>query len=252
MSKLSLNSKLYIAAVVAIGAGVLAHALLHWSSPSTAAFLVLLPLTLAASRMRVKLPRMNGLMSVNLPFLLISAVKLGAGEAFLIAALAGLVQSLPRRGKRVSVVRAVFNSATILNAVAAAAWVFSFALGRGAILTLALAAAGAMFFLANTVPIALVLWLAEKQTPFKTWRAMASLSGPFYTLSAGVAAIVSPATHLVFWALGLGLLPLMYSIYTSYKTYFAVQPSLDPSTLQSLAADALVKDSHHASAALVN
>jgi hypothetical protein len=252
MSKLSLNSKLYIAAVAAIGAGVLVHALLHWNSASMAAFLVLLPLTLAASRMRVKLPRMNGLMSVNLPFLLISAVKLGSGEALLIAALAGLVQSLPRGRKRVATVQAVFNSATILNAVAAASWVFSFALGRGAILTIALAAAGAMFFLANTVPIALVLWLAEGQTPFKAWRSMAGLSGPFYTLSAGVAAIVCPATHLAFWGLGLGLLPLMYSIYTSYRAYFAVQPSLDPLTLQALAPAALMNDSRSASTALVN
>jgi hypothetical protein len=252
MSKLSLNSKLYIAAVAASGAGVLAHALLHWNSASTAAFLILLPLTLAASRMRVKLPRMNGLMSVNLPFLLISAVKLGAGEALLIAALAGLVQSLPRGGKRVSAVQAVFNSATILNAVAIAAWTFTFALGRGAILPIALAAAGAMFFLANTVPIAVVLWLAEGQAPFKTWRSMASLSGPFYILSAGVAAIVCPATHLAFWGLGLGLLPLMYSIYTSYRMYFAIQPSFDPSTLQALAPAALVNEGRSTSTALVN
>jgi hypothetical protein len=252
MSKLSLNSKIYIAAVVALGAGVLVNALLQWQSHSLAAFLVLLPLTLAASRMRVKLPRMNGLMSVNLPFLLISAVKLGAGEALIIAALAGLVQSLPRVGKRVAAVQAVFNSATILNAVAIAAWTFSFALGRGAILPIALAAAGIMFFVANTVPIALVLWLAEKQPLFKTWRSMAKLSGPFYTLSAGVAAVVCPATHLAFWGLGLGLLPLMYSIYMSYCAYFAIQPSLDPSTLQALAPGALMNENRAASTALVN
>lgn len=252
MSKLSLNSKIYIAAVVAIGAGVLVNALLHWQSHSLAAFLVLLPLTLATSRMRVKLPRMNGLMSVNLPFLLISAVKLGPDQALIIAALEGLVQSLPRGGKRVAAVQAVFNSATILNAVAAAAWVFSFALGRGAILTIAVAAAGAIFFVANTVPVALVLWLAEKQSLFKTWRSMASLSGPFYTLSAGVAAIVCPATHLAFWGLGVGLLPLMYSIYTSYRAYFAIQPSLDPSTLQALAPGALLNESRPPSTALVN
>lgn len=252
MSRLSLNTKLYIAAAAAIGAGVLGNALVHWNSASQAGFLVLLPVTLIASRLRVKLPGMNGLMSVNLPFLLISAVKLGTGEALLIAALAGLVQSLPRGGKRVTAVQAVFNSATILNAVAAAAWVFTFALGRGAILTVGLAAAGAIFFLVNTVPIALVLWLAEGQAPFKTWRSMARLSSPFYILSAGVAAIVCPATHFVFWGLGLGLLPLMYSVYTSYRAYFAVKPSLDPSALQALAPGALLNETKTVSAALVN
>lgn len=252
MSKLSLNSKLYVAAVAALAAGLLANAALHWNSPSTAAFLVLLPVTLVASRLRVKLPRMNGLMSVNLPFLLIAAVKLGTGEALLIAGLAGLVQSFPRGGKRVAPVQALFNSATILNAVAAAAWAFSLASHQGTILAVSLGAAGAAFFLANTIPVALVLWLAEKQAPLKTWRSMASLSGPFYTLSAGVAAIVCSATHLAFWGLGLGLLPLMYSIYTSYRAYFAVVPSLDPSTLQALAPVPLTSDSRAASSALVN
>jgi len=252
MSKLSLKSKLYIAAVTAIGAGVLVNAVLHWSSANPAAFLVLLVVTLVTSRMRVKLPRMNGLMSVNLPFLLISAVRLGAGEALLIAALAALVQSLWRRGKKVTAVQAVFNSATIVNAVAAAAWVFGFGSHHGMILTVSMAAAGATFFVANTVPIALVLWLAEGQSPFKTWCAMASLSGPFYLLSAGVAAIVCPATHLVFWGLGLGLLPLMYSIFISYRTYFATQPGADSSTLQALASVALLNDSTNASSASVH
>jgi hypothetical protein len=202
--------------------------------------------------MRVKLPKMNGLMSVNLPFLLISAVRLGTGEALLIAALAALVQSIPRAGKKVTAVQAVFNSATIVNAVAAATWVFGFASHHGMILTVSMAAAGAAFFIVNTVPVALVLWLAEAQAPLKTWRAMASLSGPFYVLSAGVAAIVCPAKHLVFWELGLGLLPLMYSIYISYRTYFAAPPSADSSTLQALAHAALLADSKAASSASVH
>jgi hypothetical protein len=191
-------------------------------------------------------------MSVNLPFLLISAVKLGTGEALLIAALAGVVQSIPRAGKKITAVQVLFNSATIVNAVAAAGWVFSFAWHHGMILTVCMASAGAGFFLANTVPIALVLWLAEAQAPIKTWRAMAGLSGPFYILSAGVAAIVCPATHLAFWALGLALLPLMYSIYMSYRTYFAVQPRQDSSTLQALAHAALLNDSKDTSSASVN
>jgi MASE9 protein len=252
MSKLSLNSKLYIAAVSAIGAGVLVNGLLHWRSASAGAFLVLLLITLSVSRMRVKLPGMNGVMSVNLPFLLISAARLGTGEALLIAALAGLVQSLPRGGKRVTAVQVVFNSATIVNAVAATACVFRVFSHNGIILPLSMAAAGAAFFIVNTVPVVLVLWLAEAQAPFKTWRAMATLSGPFYVLSAGVAAIVCPARHLVFWGLGLGLIPLMYSIYISYRTYFAVQPTADSSAFQAPASAALLNDSRFASSASVH
>jgi hypothetical protein len=54
------------------------------------------------------------------------------------------------------------------------------------------------------------------------WINMARLSSPYYVLSAGVAAIVCVAPQFALWGLGLVLLPLMYSIYMSYRVYFAV------------------------------
>lgn len=221
MRKLSLISKIYIAAVVAIGAAVLVKGLIHWNARKPFEFMVLLVMTLIASRLRVKLPRINGTMSVNLPFLLIVAMQLSSSEALVIAALASLVQCIPVAQRRTAFVQAVFSSATITNAVAAAALACAFASQHGLVLPLSIAAAGFAFFLANTFPIALVLWLAEGAAPVKTWLGMARLSAPFYTLSAGVAAIVCAATQFALWGLSLALLPLMYSIYTSYRLYFA-------------------------------
>lgn len=221
MRKFSLISKIYIAAVIALGAAELVKGLIHWKASQPFEFPALLVMTLIASRLRVKLPGINGIMSVNLPFLLIVAVQLGSSEALVIAALAGLVQSMPDAQRRTALLQAVFSSSTITNAVAAAALAFSFASQRGLMLPLSIGAAGIAFFLANTLPIAVVLWLAEGAAPVKTWRGMARLSTPYYALSAGVAALVCAATQFAVWGLSLALLPLMYSIYTSYRLYFA-------------------------------
>jgi len=228
MKKLSLISKLYIALVVLTGVAVLGNSLRHWHWGKPAEFLALLVMTLAASRLRVKLPRINGVMSVNLPFLLIVTIRLAGSGSLLIAALAGLVQSIPTARKRTTLVQALFNSATITNAVAAAGFVSAFASHRGLALPLSIAAAGAAFFLANTLPIAVVLWLVEGERPAQTWLGMARLSAPYYTLSAGVAAIVCEATQLALWGETLALLPLMYAIYTSYRGYFTpvAEPAL--------------------------
>lgn len=220
MRKLSLISKIYIAAVIALGAAELVKGLIHWKASRPFEFLALLVMTLIASRLRVKLPGISGIMSVNLPFLLIVAVQLGSSEALVIAALAGLVQSMPGAQRRTALLQAVFSSSTITNAVAAAALAFSFASQRGLMLPLSIGAAGIAFFLANTLPIAVVLWLAEGAAPVKTWRGMARLSIPYYALSAGVAALICAATQFAVWGLSLVLLPLMYSIYTSYRLYF--------------------------------
>ncbi|HZI55750.1 MAG TPA: hypothetical protein VFF39_03190 [Verrucomicrobiae bacterium] len=220
MRKLSLISKIYIATVIALGAAELVKGLIHWKASKPFEFMALLVMTLIASRLKIKLPGINGTMSVNVPFLLIVAVRLSAGESLAIAALASLVQSMPGAQRRTALLQAVFSSSTITNAVFAAALAFSFASHRGLVLPLSIGAAGIAFFLANTVLVALVLWLAEGAALVKTWRGMARLSTPYYALSAGVAALVCAATQFAVWGLSLALLPLMYSIYTSYRLYF--------------------------------
>lgn len=237
MQDLSLISKAFIAAVVLLGAAVLVNGLLHWSSGKPLELIALLAITLIASRFRVALPRINGTMSVNLPFLLIAAVMLSSGESLIIAAMASLFQSIPNAKRHTTLVQSVFNSATITNAVGAAALIFHFALHRGLAAPLAIAAAGGAFFVANTIPVALVLWLAEGQAPIKTWLGMTRLSTPYYVLSAGVAAIVCAASQFVLWGLALVLLPLMYSIHTSYRVYFAV-----PSETEEQSAEAKPRD----------
>jgi hypothetical protein len=233
MQKLSLISRIFIAAVVVTGAAVLVNSLVHWKSSKPVELLALLMMTLIASRLKVKLPGINGTMSVNVPFLLIVAVRLSGGESLVVAALASLVQSIPAVKNRTTLVQALFNSATITNAVAAASFAFGLASHRGLILPLSVTGAGAAFFLANTVQIALVLWLAEGQNPFQAWRGMAQLSTPYYVLSAGVAAVVCTAVQFAVWGEALALLPFMYSIYASYRLYFAT-----PSVAGSMAAEA--------------
>jgi|ERR1051326_749638 hypothetical protein len=228
MQKLSSISKVFIATVIVMGAVVLGNGVLHWQSSNPFELLALLVMTLAASRLKVKLPGISGSMSVNLPFLLIVAVRLSSSESLLIAALASLVQSIPAVKSRITLVQALFNSATITNAVAAASLAFGFALHRGLVAPLSVAGAGAAFFLANTVQIALVLCLAEGKDLFKVWRDMARLSAPYYVLSAGVAAVICTAIQFAVWTEALALLPLMYSIYTSYRLYFAMPAAIAP------------------------
>jgi len=221
MKKLSTISTTFIAAVVITGAALLGNGLLHWQSSNPAELLALLVMTLIASRLKVKLPGISGTMSVNLPFLLIVAIRLSSGESLLIAALASLVQSIPAVKSRTTFIQALFNSATITNGVAAASLAFRFASHRGLGGPLSVAGAGAAFFLANMVQIALVLCLAEGKHLLKVWRDMARLCAPYYVLSAGVAAVICTAVQFALWTEALALLPLMYSIHTSYRLYFA-------------------------------
>src|ERR1022692_4965838 len=59
--------------------------------------LAVLALAAATSRMKVKLPGIEGNMSVNLPFLLMAVVNLSAVEAILIASVSTVVQCWPQQ-----------------------------------------------------------------------------------------------------------------------------------------------------------
>jgi hypothetical protein len=65
----------------------------------------------------VKLPGLNGNMSVNLPFVLIAAVQLSLLEALLIALSSTFVQSLPKAGGKPKVVKMLFNISTMAVAL---------------------------------------------------------------------------------------------------------------------------------------
>src|SRR5208337_5225170 len=72
--------------------------------------LAILTLAAATSRMKVKLPGIEGNMSVNLPFLLMAMVNLSAIEAVSIASLSTVVQCWPQPGAKFKLEKMLFNT----------------------------------------------------------------------------------------------------------------------------------------------
>src|SRR5271156_2444356 len=84
-------------------AGLASHSL----HPSFA--LAVLALAAATSRMRIKLPGIDGNMSVNLPFLLMAVVNLSALEAVFIACASTVVQCWPKADTKFKPEQMLFN-----------------------------------------------------------------------------------------------------------------------------------------------
>ena len=78
------------ATVTAVYAGVASHSLHPYLNLSVLALAAL------TSRLKVKLPGVNGNMSVNLPFLLTAVVNLSAAEAIVVTCVSTAVQCWPR------------------------------------------------------------------------------------------------------------------------------------------------------------
>jgi hypothetical protein len=185
--------------------------------------LAVLAMAAATSRMKVKLPGINGNMSVNLPFLLTAVVNLSAGEAVVVAGVSTVVQCWPRKNAKFNPQQMTFNLSMMVLASSMATLVFHSARLQTAQFTsntLGLVLATATLFLGQTAPVAGIVAVSEKKAASSVWWNLAHLAFPYYVVSAGVTAMVQAMSSHLGWGLALAVFPVMYGIHRSYRLYF--------------------------------
>src|SRR5437667_34904 len=95
---------------------ILIHALFTIHGWHSWEFLSLLVVAALTSRLKIKLPGLNGNMSVSLPFILIAVTQLSLPEALAVAASSIFIQSVPRAPYKFKPVQMMFNVSTGLVA----------------------------------------------------------------------------------------------------------------------------------------
>jgi hypothetical protein len=229
------HTKTFIGAMMLIGLGTASYAGFASHAPHTYVALAVLALAAASSRMKVKLPGINGNMSVNLPFLLTAAVNLSAVEAIVITCISTTVQCWPRKNAKFNPQQMAFNLSMMAFATSAASLIFH-AASRSPMLwhssTIGLALATIALFLGQTVPVAGIVALSEAKSAGHIWLSLAQLSFPYYVVGAGVTSMVQAMTFHLGWGLALAVFPIMYAIHRSYRLYFnAMAETLAPEVL---------------------
>jgi hypothetical protein len=215
--------KTFIGAMMLAAVGTTAYA--GYASHALHTYFALAVLVLAAvtSRMKVKLPGINGNMSVNLPFLLTAVVSLSAAEAVVVACVSTVVQCWPRKDAKFDPQQMAFNLSMMAFASCLASLMFHADWPRGmhwSSSTLGLALATATLFVGQTAPVAAIVALSEGKAAGQIWWSLAHLSFPYYVVSAGVTTMAQEVSSHMGWGLALAVFPVMYGIHRSYRLYF--------------------------------
>jgi hypothetical protein len=215
--------KIFIGAMIA--AAVITGGYAGFVSHDLHIYFALAVLVLAAltSRMKVKLPGINGNMSVNLPFLLTAVVSLSAAEAVVVTCVSTAVQCWPRKDAKFKPQQMAFNLSMMAFASCIASLMFHAHWLRGmqwSSSTLGLALATATLFLGQTAPVAAIVAVSEGKAVGQIWWSLAHLSFPYYVISAGVTTMVQAVSSHLGWGLALAAFPVMYGIHRSYRLYF--------------------------------
>jgi hypothetical protein len=185
--------------------------------------IAVLALAAVTSRMKVKLPGIDGNMSVNLPFLLTAVVSLSALEAVAIASVATAVQCWPKRDAKFKPEQMMFNvsmmafASCIASLVLRAQWLSGPEWFSGPTTPVL---ATATLFAGQTLSVAAIVALSKGEGMHRIWWNLAQLSFPYYVVSAGITSMMQSVSQHAGWALALAVFPVMYGIHRSYRMYF--------------------------------
>jgi hypothetical protein len=189
---------------------------------ATPQMFLLLAAGAVASRFKVKLPGVMGNMSGNVPIVLLAILRLSLLGSLIVAAVAAVSQSYASGAKRPQPVQFLFNASTLVNAAALAFWAFHYSPDQspaGRMLMLVVAAA--VYFLANTMPVAGIIAITEHSNPLSLWRTVFFWSFPNYVIGAGMAAIMSAFGNTAGWLALATLMAALFAVYQCYKVYVA-------------------------------
>lgn len=223
VSSMPIRARIFITVTAVAGAAVLATALLNWASGDLLRFGCYLLLAVLAATMKVRLPGIEGTMSVHFLFVLVGVLELSLSETLVIGCTAALMQSLWKPKHRPEPAKVVFNVLS-MSANAICLTYFAYHLSTGFLknsMPLMLVASACAYFLSNTVPIAAIIALAEGKSFRNIWTECYFWSFPYYMAGAALAGLVSFSNRHVGWQSSLLILPIMYWIYRSYHLYMA-------------------------------
>jgi diguanylate cyclase (GGDEF)-like protein/putative nucleotidyltransferase with HDIG domain len=233
MKTLPLPARLFVCAVITVGAVLLAYFFPVKTFSSPGYFLTLLTLSSVTSVFKVTLPlaRSGSTMSVSYAVDFASLLLLGPNETMLVAAASAWSQCTFRIKERNPLYRTLFSMGCLIITVQVAGAIYRYLggtpIGAGFedfsfwALPKPLVGAATTYFLINTAMVATAIALSTKQNLLNVWSENFLWSAPSYFVGAGTAAAAVTILSVVsgwWWVLPLAAAPL-YLTYTGYKVY---------------------------------
>jgi diguanylate cyclase (GGDEF)-like protein/putative nucleotidyltransferase with HDIG domain len=218
---LAAKARLLVLITGILGMFVIASSMIGWESADLLKYTGFLLTAVFSSRMRISVPGMPGTLSLNFVFVLFGLVDLSASETVILGAIVTLVQCLWSTDRKARPAQVIFNTAAMAVAIAITEQVYhSPWLSTPNIdIAIRLAVSTCALFFLNTLPVALVISLAEERKFRAVWRECFFWALPYYLGGAAVAQALSYANKYIGYPTVLLTGPALYLIYRSYRLY---------------------------------
>jgi diguanylate cyclase (GGDEF)-like protein/putative nucleotidyltransferase with HDIG domain len=221
MEEYSPKTRLYIHCVILAGLLTLVLAFVNWQCKSPAMFLVLLCTGTVISHWKVRVPGLNGTISVSCVLAFFASSELHFSEAVFVLSVASASQCLLFVKTRPRTIQILFNIASMALATTMTAGAYRFYLFQTWHLSnpIRLLIAACVFFVFNTFPVAVVISLTESRPFRQTWKECYFWSLPFYLAGSGIATFTSIACRQIGWQTCVVMAPAIWILYRSLNLY---------------------------------
>jgi putative nucleotidyltransferase with HDIG domain len=215
-----LKLRLFVSCVCTLGLACIAFGMVPWRHTDVVQFICYLLLSAVASGWKVSLPGFEATLSVSLILFIVSICNMSISETLALGVTAAVFQYSWRAKRRFSKTQALFNISQIAIALTAShrayAWLTHGILhDRGLI---ALLLASIVYFLFNSLPVTIVVSMAERVPIASKWRECA-WTFPYYLVGAAIGALIQVLNHYAGWQIAILVMPAVYIIYRSYSLY---------------------------------
>jgi diguanylate cyclase (GGDEF)-like protein/putative nucleotidyltransferase with HDIG domain len=217
--------QIYVYAVIALGAVVMASTLSSLQFAEPGLFAALMVLSVLSSALKVDMPLGAGGSCISLSYVVdfTALLLFGPGPTMLIAVTSGWSQCTLRMQERNPIYKTLFSMATLAMSVAAAGATYTWLGGTYGALPAAplqpLMAAAMIYFLVNSLAVAAAFSLSSSRSVFRLWHDNFLWTVSSYvvgSIAAGIAVEVLRAAGQ--WQTLLALIPLCLT-YRSYRIY---------------------------------
>jgi diguanylate cyclase (GGDEF)-like protein/putative nucleotidyltransferase with HDIG domain len=221
--RLPLVARVYVYAVMMLGAAVVAGSLPSLQFPHVGLFVSLLVLSVISSALKVDLPVGVGSSCISLSYAVdfTALLLLGPAPTVLIAMASAWTQCSFRMKQRNPAYKTIFSMACLAVTVTASASVYTAFGGTfGELASLqSLMAAAMTYFFVNSVAVAVAFALANRRPIFQVWHDNFLWSITSYVVGAVAAGVaVEMWRHVGQWETSLALVPLCLT-YRTYRIY---------------------------------
>ena len=185
-------------------------------------FFIYLLAVLLSSGMKVALPKRDGTMTVSFIFIFLGVLQLSPGQATILGIVSVLSQCRIKVVKSFTVVQILFNLANVTTATILTWRAYEALVHFHWPMATAMAAAATVYFLANTIPVAVIIAWESGTDPIRTWRQEFFWYFPFYVVGAGLVVAAQFISLAYDWWTSLLLIPTAYTVYRVYRSQLEI------------------------------